>query len=106
MDTDKLVKVIKGIDICNHGSCSQCPYVDDGKYDKCLHQLIADRKEMLDEQESYYVGLVREWLREMAHNNYQDERTITFFDAILDIRERAETGLKSYFNDNRKMWEG
>ena len=61
MYTDKLVKVIKGIDICNHGSCSQCPYVDDGEYDKCLHQLIADRKEMLDEQESYYVGLVREW---------------------------------------------
>ena len=104
MDTDKLIKVLKGMDICKHGACSQCPYVDDGNYDECQHRLIADRKEMLDEQESYYVGLVMEWLREMAHNNYQDERKITFLDAILDIRERVETGLKSYFNDNRKMW--
>ena len=48
-----------------------------------------------------YTGMVMDWLREMAHNNYNDNRQITFLDAILDIRDRAGTGLSNYFRDKQ-----
>ena len=55
-----------------------------------------------NEQEEFYAKQVVEWLREMAHNNYDDDRKMVFLDAILDIRERAKTGLQAFFRDNRQ----
>lgn len=51
--------------------------------------------------DEYYASMVVDWLREMAHNNYTDIRKMIFLDAILDIRERAETGLANFFRDKR-----
>lgn len=55
--------------------------------------------ELLKEQNKQYAMMVVDWLRDMAHNNYLDSSHMTFWDAILDIRERAQTGLENYFRD-------
>ena len=69
-------------------------------------EYFQNNKERIYEQrilndEKYYATMVCVWLREMAHNNYKDDRQMNFVDAILDIRERAETGLQNYFRDHR-----
>ena len=54
------------------------------------------------EQDARYKEMVVEWLREMAHNNYQETKKMDFLDAILEIRERAMIGLENYFKDYKK----
>lgn len=61
--------------------------------------LFMDVLELLKEQDKRYAMMVVDWLRDMAHNNYLDLSHMTLWDAILDIRERAQTGLENYFRD-------
>ena len=67
----------------------------DGEILGSLHDALA----LLKEQDKRYAMMVVDWLRDIAHNNYLDSSHMTFLDAILDIRERAQTGLENYFRD-------
>ena len=60
-----------------------------------------DRLEMLKakQQRKMYANMVISWLREIALNNVDSNREMTFLDAVEDIRERAEYGLENYFRD-------
>lgn len=62
-------------------------------------QLLKGQDVLMKEQDARYKEMVVEWLREMAHNNYQETKKMDFLDAILEIRERAMTGLENYFKD-------
>ena len=48
-----------------------------------------------------YVLMFISWLREIAMNNLDDKRLMTITDAAEEIKDRASTGLKNYFRDNR-----
>ena len=61
--------------------------------------IVENAIELLKKQDKRYAMMVVDWLRDMAHNNYLDLSHMTFWDAILDIRERAKTGLENYFRD-------
>lgn len=39
------------------------------------------------------------WLREIAINNAETNKTVTFVKAVEDICNRAETGLRQYLED-------
>lgn len=65
-------------------------------------ETIHNALDLLKKQDKRYKEMVVEWLREMAHNNYQEVRKMDFLDAILEIRERAMIGLENYFKDYKK----
>ena len=50
-----------------------------------------------------YTDMVIDWLREIAINNIDCNRQMTFLDAVEDIRNRASYGLRSFFED--KLYE-
>lgn len=105
MDRDRNT-VVKALECSANGAVncfnSSCFYHEPG----CAcdrSQIMLDALALLKDQDKLYVDMVIEWLREMAHNNYSDNRQIIFLDAILDIRERAETGLANFFKDYSKI---
>ena len=93
-------KVIKGIDIClQRLRCGEdCPYYN---YEKigCMEQLREDALELLKDQPQKYASMVVSWLREIALNNVDCNKEMTFLDAVEDIRDRASYGLAQYFKD-------
>jgi adenosyl cobinamide kinase/adenosyl cobinamide phosphate guanylyltransferase len=64
-----------------------------------MREILDLLKEKEKEQDKRYVMMIVDWLRNMAYNNYLDSSHMTFCDAILDIIERAQTGLENYFSD-------
>ena len=56
---------------------------------------------LLKAQEAVFANLVVDWLREIALNNFDCNRDMTFLDAVEDIRDRASYGLKQYFIDKQ-----
>lgn len=45
------------------------------------------------------VPVFESWLREIAINNADANKTVTFLEAVEDICNRAETGLRQYLED-------
>ena len=72
-----------------------------------IFPLLQDVLSILKEQEAVeakghaaiFASLVVDWLREIAYNNIDCNREMTFLDAIEDIRDRASYGLKAFFAD-------
>lgn len=98
-------RVISDIErcICHEPySCKDCSKYGGVYALRCMEDLLKDALELLKEQDGRYRVMVVEWLREMAHNNYQEVRKMDFLDAILEIRERAMIGLENYFKDYKK----
>lgn len=63
---------------------------------------INDAIAILKEQDERYKNMVLSWLREIAINNVDCNRDMTFLDAVEDIRDRASYGLKQYFIDKQE----
>lgn len=69
-----------------------------------LKRLKLRNKRLHDElkkKQQSYVNMVVSWLREIALNNVDSNREMTFLDAVEDIRERAIYGLPNYFKDKQ-----
>lgn len=57
---------------------------------------------LLKEQDERYKNMVISWLREIALNNVDCNRNMTFLDAIENIHDRALYGLEQYFRDKQE----
>ena len=80
-------------------ACRDCSYCGHGEYLDCMEKLLGDALELLKEQPQKYASMVVSWLREIALNNVDCNREMTFLDAVEDIRDRASYGLAQYFKD-------
>ena len=101
-------KVIKGLECCaamSGDECNKCPYGDEFIDADLLYgipHLASDALAMLKKQEAVFANLAGDWLREIALNNFDCNRNMTFLDAVEDIRDRASYGLKQYFIDKQE----
>lgn len=79
--------------------CEKC----DRDTRSCHYEVIFSRMDvcsMLDDAPT--IDAVPEfvaWLRKIAINNADANKTVTFLEAVEDICNRAETGLRQYLED-------
>jgi hypothetical protein len=102
MNREKVIKALQSCSVQNDVGCQGCPYLEERKtygHEWCTTSMAQDTLALLKEQDKRYAMMVVDWLRDMAHNNYLDLSHMMLWDAILDIRERAQTGLENYFRD-------
>lgn len=111
-------------------ACRDCSHYKHGEYLDCMEELLKDAlallkdqddlgaeltnavelihkkneriEKLLKEQDERYKNMVLSWLREIAINNVECNREMTFLDAVEDIRDRASYGLKQYFIDKQE----